>query len=1584
MAKIRTYMICLAAILLVLSACGIVLGTRFTELFAAAEGSWVANGNVTSSEEAGNTVYSSNSGLAVVEFKGGDLSAVNTFEAKFCYEGNSASNMEYAGMQINSGDDFFIFAVWPNTASNGPAVTFVQRNTDDPVNRLIRVELDRTAFTKGVWFTMKVILYDDFFEYYLNGTLIASSKGLGYSVGRYTWTRALAVTKGCPTQIKDLALSRTEVDTPEPEKGWVPNANVTENELEGVKVYSTNNQTAVVDYKNGDFTEINTVEAEFKYQGDATTGDREYAGIVVYSASDHYRFAIWPNTASNGPAVLFVQKNAEDPIKRLIRKELPASSFGKGVWYKMKVVLTDEYFALYLNDELICTSVSLDVQVGKFAWSKVILTSKGCPTEIKNPSLSYTRPNFSDYLDFEFSDARGVYAFTSDNATLSQDGGTMKIAIGGANPTIISPSIFVNGGHKYSAKLGVRNTFVVRLKNDSAAAKLKLYYLMRGDEDYSEAQSKEFEIAQNSDFTTYYFNLSDVVNCTCWQRNESLKSCEHYLSGFKLVFGGADSGTIEIDEISFSREERIYEYAATEIVAVADGETNKVTVSGKLLEKYSGKNVTVLQTSVQNYNSDIAFKENVKLASGKANGVDFSVSFPFADGKMNHLSTKFMAVVSDGNDYLGGTKASEVFMIANWRDFSENPYAFTLPKLTVDVTDPEYGAKGDGFTDDTAAIQSAIDYVNTQGGGAVVVPGNNDTYGRRYILTGIRLKSNVELRIETGAILWQSHHESDYKAYTVYHGHSNMGQDVAWGLSALMHLPFVYIRDAENVRVTGGGTIRMDDTGTEWLDGNGYAWDSNITVGCNSVIHLVPIGIYGSKNVEISDINVRRCSCWHAYIRESSNIYFGNVDLAEVNCINGDGFDFSTAVSNVVVDRCSLYSNDDALVMAVTTNDPRDDLSIWRSKSTKADKSLHDFKIVNSNLFGGHGITFIPWASDCPDQYSVRIYNIHVENCVLGGTSTAVGVWADNPFYGKSNYWDGTYGSTDAAEDGDYSPISDVTIVNNKYVSPCNFYGVNVTNVITDAKMIGAQWFENGNFDKKVHKGKGFSDETTFTVGLSYWSGVGNIGTEKVGTKQAYTVDTNEQITQDDYAAYIKGNGELYQGLYCVYGAYKFDLNVKLLGGTATLFARNAKTGEIISSVEIKSGTEFETYTLKFKIEDATSVQLGLMHKGAAGDAVYIDDAVLNTDPDVDMYGVDGDTITQDFDNGEMDFNVKANGESVTVKDGKLHVGSGMEYKLLLNNKGAMDLFDVRVDIVLSVEKVVNAGLYLFANNVGNAQDSIYAYNVQIESRENSDMFNVMLFLFEGKYSGNVASSKSYTIQGDKVTLRAVVKNDTIFVFVNDETKPCIVYQVAEGTKGNVGLRSQDAETVFDNFVLTTKQFVESGGDMTALRKTVDNAKMFSKDGYTEQSYKALIDALAAVDKLTENSKQKEIDAVLKQLKAAINGLVPQNLDQMSKSQLQSVVDAMRKFDADNYTEESFATLTKAIEDAEKVAKSNYSSKADCNAQLAKLTAAANALVAKEKTSPEKSGCGSVVGAASVATLLVVAVAAAYVAKRKD
>jgi len=105
-----------------------------------------------------------------------------------------------------------------------------------------------------------------------------------------------------------------------------------------------------------------------------------------------------------------------------------------------------------------------------------------------------------------------------------------------------------------------------------------------------------------------------------------------------------------------------------------------------------------------------------------------------------------------------------------------------------------YGAKADGATKDTKAIQAAIDDCASAGGGTVKLSGGT------FLSAPIVLKSNITFDIAQGTTLFGSPDHADYPAKTELR---------APGTQAL-----VSATNAEKIVITGGGTI----------DGNGESW----------------------------------------------------------------------------------------------------------------------------------------------------------------------------------------------------------------------------------------------------------------------------------------------------------------------------------------------------------------------------------------------------------------------------------------------------------------------------------------------------------------------------------------------------------------------------------------------------------------------------------------------------------------------------------------------------------------------------------------------------------------------------------------
>lgn len=769
-----------------------------------------------------------------------------------------------------------------------------------------------------------------------------------------------------------------------------------------------------------------------------------------------------------------------------------------------------------------------------------------------------------DY-DFEFKTEASALEFKAENGKVSWKNGRLIYTLNGES-TLTSPEISAKSGTPYSALLPLRNTILIRMANKTSAKKMRLYFTTTNDPSYSEKKSIVLDVIPNSDDNTYYFNLSACENLTAG-----------YIYGFKLEPIGATSGSIEIEAVSFEREAAIEEKAGKLISCLTDGKN--ITIKGELEAKYANKTVTLYETSPNNYALTLNDKE--KIASVTSENTSFTITIPYENNGMSRLSSLFLLSVEGENGKR--VRIGERFYVENGEEYNEgNPYSFKLPEYSVSVLD--FGAKGDGFTNDTEAINKAIDHVNSKGGGVVILDGDDSFYGRRYVATCVRLKDNVELRIEKGAILWQSGRAEDYD-YDVALGHDIPIEGINWTHTASCHnYPLVYGGEVKNVKVSGGGIIRMQDTGSENYDSvsAGSLW-----IGCENKIHLVPLGFWKCENVEINNVHLRRTNNYHINFRTCKNVYVHGVTMWEVTCASGDGISATVGTKNITIDQCYFWSNDDAVTICSTYNDPRG-LAWWKAQPD-GDNCVENVTVRHSYLVGGHGITFITWGTDNPNLEMQEIRNVEVFDCQLGGGTSAVGAWPDNPYFGNANY--------DNSEKDDYSPVKGVRIHDNQYFGQCTLECIKGTDIITDCGIRSANDFEYGTFERRLRKYK------DYVSGLSNWTFIkSDNGDGKAATE-------NDPSSQYNHYGAVYGNGILAQGLYMSKGEHTFTARVKLVNGKASLIVRDVLSGEILAEKKISASDSFAEVSLTFTVNKATTAYLGVSHTGSMDDAVYFDNA---------------------------------------------------------------------------------------------------------------------------------------------------------------------------------------------------------------------------------------------------------------------------------------------------------------------------------------------------------------------------------------
>jgi hypothetical protein len=120
------------------------------------------------------------------------------------------------------------------------------------------------------------------------------------------------------------------------------------------------------------------------------------------------------------------------------------------------------------------------------------------------------------------------------------------------------------------------------------------------------------------------------------------------------------------------------------------------------------------------------------------------------------------------------------------------------PKV-FDIT--AHGAKGDGTTMNTQAIQQAVDACHDAGGGVVSVP-------KGVFITGsLRLKSGVILRIEKDAILRGSPKIADYAVETEELNWLEAPNFLFKSFNTQFRPALIYAEDAERIGLEGAGVI---------------------------------------------------------------------------------------------------------------------------------------------------------------------------------------------------------------------------------------------------------------------------------------------------------------------------------------------------------------------------------------------------------------------------------------------------------------------------------------------------------------------------------------------------------------------------------------------------------------------------------------------------------------------------------------------------------------------------------------------------------------------------------------------------------
>ncbi|MCG2583931.1 glycoside hydrolase family 28 protein [Massilia sp. TS11] len=281
----------------------------------------------------------------------------------------------------------------------------------------------------------------------------------------------------------------------------------------------------------------------------------------------------------------------------------------------------------------------------------------------------------------------------------------------------------------------------------------------------------------------------------------------------------------------------------------------------------------------------------------------------------------------------------------------------------ADFRPEDFGARADGSTLDTAAIQAAIDRAAGQGGTVVLSKGT-------YLSGSVFVKSGVTLRIDKDATLRGSQRLQDYPVMPT----RIAGIETSWPAA------LVNVYREHNASITGEGTIDGDGKvfwQSFWdlrkaYEPRGLRWAADYDAQRPRLVQ-----VYDARDVKLGGgLLLKRAGFWTVQLVYSDGVTVDGVTIRNNEDGKGpstDGIDIDSS-RNVLVQHADISVNDDALCLKAG----RDSDGLRVNRPTE--------NVVIRDVLVREGAAGVTFGSETSGGFrNIEAYNITVEGRVPVG-----------------------------------------------------------------------------------------------------------------------------------------------------------------------------------------------------------------------------------------------------------------------------------------------------------------------------------------------------------------------------------------------------------------------------------------------------------------------------------------------------------------------------------------------------------------------------------------------------------------------